>query len=117
MLRQLADQRRLLAVILAAIVALGVVAVASGGPECVLIEYGGVLQPDEPRTTCDPPWSPSAAATIMPEEAPPSIDPSATPDFSEGPSDHPVPDNGGDDPGVPGSRSPISAPETEAAPS
>jgi len=86
--------------LLAVLVAVGAVAVANSNEECILIEYGGVVQPPEPRTTCDPPWAPSPMTTIMPEEAPPSVEPGATPDFEEGPSADPIPDNGGDDPEV-----------------
>lgn len=88
-----ADRRLLAALVLAALVALGVVAVASGGPVCEIQVYGGLVQPDEPRTSCDPPWAPSPATTITPEEAPPSIVPGTTPEIPdlEEPSADPVP--------------------------
>jgi len=73
MLKSSSGRKQLvLAVLVAGLVAIGLAAVVSGGEECKLIEYGGLVQPDEPRTTCDPPWAPSPLITITPEEAPPA---------------------------------------------
>lgn len=95
MLNPLSGHKQLvMAVLVAGLVAIGLAAVASGGEECKLIAYGGLVQPDEPRNTCDPPWAPSPLVTITPEEAPPAspwpVDPD--PDSSA----DPIPDGGGD---------------------
>jgi hypothetical protein len=56
------------------------ISVISGAQDCVLLVYGGPVQPEEPRTSCDPPWAPSPEVTISPEELPAvTADPMASP--------------------------------------
>lgn len=86
--------RLVLALLVVGLVAIGLAVAASAGEECKLIVYGGLVQPDEPRTTCDPPWAPSPLVTITPEEAPPASPWPADPDPD--PSADPIPDGGGD---------------------
>ena len=69
-----------IAAALAALLLVLVSGLISGGQECKLIEYGGLVQPEEPRTTCDPPWAPESVAPLLPEELPEvTADPEMTP--------------------------------------
>jgi hypothetical protein len=56
-------RRALVLGLLGIVLALGGLVLLASMQECQLFTYGGVVQPETPRTTCDPPWAP----TLNPE--------------------------------------------------